>query len=395
MMIKEKMAQAFSILKEENIDCWLTFVRESSTVPDPAMDLIVGTGVTWQSAFILTSSGESIALVGSLDKANQESYGYYETILGYLESIEEELMKILNRLNPKKIAINYSLNTPTADGLTHGMYLQLMQYLKGTPFADRLVSSEAVINKLRGRKSATEIQRVKASIDLTIKMFEAVSGFIRAGRTEKEVADFLISEVKKAGVELAWDPEHCPAVFSGPDTAGAHAGPTGRKVEHGHVLNIDFGVKMNGYCSDLQRSWYILKPGEESAPAEVQRGFDVIFESISRAAAALKPGVTGYEIDTIARSYIVDQGYAEYPHALGHQIGRVAHDGGGLLAPKWERYGTLPDQPVEKDQLYTIEPRLTIDGYGIATIEEIVCVTGNGCDFISPRQKKLYLVNAN
>jgi Xaa-Pro aminopeptidase len=149
----------------------------------------------------------------------------------------------------------------------------------------------------------------------------------------------------------------------------------------------------DNYCSDLQRTWYFLRPGEKEAPDAVKRGFQIIYDSISAAAKALKPGKKGYEIDNIARAYITDHGYKEYPHALGHQIGREAHDGGGLLGPKWDRYGNLPNQPVEKNQLYTLEPRLTIEEYGIATIEEIVVVTENGCEFLSPRQKNIYLVH--
>ena len=120
--------------------------------------------------------------------------------------------------------------------------------------------------------------------------------------------------------------------------------------------------------------------------------FKVIFESVTKAADTLKPGLTGFDIDTIARSHITGHGYDEYPHALGHQIGRTAHDGGGLLAPKWERYGTLPDQVIEENQLYTIEPRLTIKDYGVATIEEIVVVTEDGCRFLSDRQEEIFLV---
>jgi Xaa-Pro aminopeptidase len=374
-MIREKINQAVEILKEENIDCWLTYVRETSTIPDPAMDLIVGTGVTWQSAFIITARGETIAIVGSLDKANQESHGYYPKIIGYLESVEDDLMNTLREINPNKIAINYSINTATADGLSHGLYLQLMEYFKNTPFPERLISSEIILNKLRGRKSNTEIDRVKKSIEVTLEMFDQVGGFITTGKSEQDVARFLLDLVEKKGIGLAWDPDHCPAVFTGPDTSGAHAGPTDRKVQPGHVLNIDFGVKIDGYCSDLQRSWYILRDGEENAPEEVKKGFQVIFDSISMAADALKPGKTGYEIDTIAREYIVSQGYEEYPHALGHQIGREAHDGGGLLGPKWERYG-----------------RLTIKDYGIATVEEIVVITDDGCEFLSARQKEIFLV---
>ena len=112
----------------------------------------------------------------------------------------------------------------------------------------------------------------------------------------------------------------------------------------------------------------------------------------SRAAEKLKPGVTGHVIDQAARGYIIKNGYEEYPHALGHQIGRDAHDGGGLLAPRWERYGSLPDLPVEKNQLYTLEPRLTIKDFGIATVEEIVVITGSGCEFLSDRQTEIYLI---
>lgn len=391
-MIREKINQAVEILKEENIDCWLTFVRETSTIPDPALDLIVGTGVTWHSAFIITARGETIAIVGSLDKANQESHGYYPKIIGYLKSVEDDLMNTLREINPNKIAINYSINTATADGLSHGLYLQLMEYFKNTPFSERLISSEIILNKLRGRKSNTEIDTVKKSIEVTLEMFDQIGGFMTTGKSEQDVARFLLDLVEKKGIGLAWDPDHCPAVFTGPDTAGAHAGPTDRKVQPGHVLNIDFGVKIDGYCSDLQRSWYILRDGEEDAPEEVKKGFQVIFNSISMAANELKPGKTGCEIDTIARNYIASQGYEEYPHALGHQIGREAHDGGGLLGPKWERYGTLPDIPVEKSQLFTIEPRLTIKDYGIATVEEIVVITDNGCKFLSARQKEIFLV---
>ncbi len=259
-MIKEKINQAIEILKEENIDCWLTFVRESGTTNDPAMDLIIGSGVTWQSAFILTATGEAIAIVGSLDKANQETHGYYPEIIGYLQSIEEDLINILNRINPNKIALNYSMNTPTADGLTHGMYQQLMQYLKKTPFSGRILSSESILNKLRGRKSKTEIERVSKAIDLTLAMFDKVGEYITADKTEKDVAEFLLAQVRKAGVELAWDPEHCPAVFTGPDTAGSHAGPTNRQIQPGHVLNIDFSIKIDGDFAYLQSAWSIFGP---------------------------------------------------------------------------------------------------------------------------------------
>lgn len=391
-MIKEKIKQAIEILKEKNIDMWLTFVRESSLIPDPMIEITVGTHSTWQTAFIITKYGDTIAIAGSLDVANIKTYGYYKEVIGYVQSIKEPLLEVLNRIKPNKIAINFSIDTIISDGLTHGMYLSLMKYLEDTEYKDKLISAEEIISALRGRKSKTEIKFIKEAIDETLKIFDKVSKFIKPGKTEQDVANYILDLVRKSKLETAWEEKQCPAVFSGPESAGAHAEPTKRKIQGGHILNIDFGVKKNGYCSDLQRTWYIKRKGEKTIPKEVTRGFKVIVESINRAAKALKPGVQGYEIDAIARNYITSQGYKEYPHALGHQIGRSAHDGGVLLCPRWDRYGKLPYQKVEAGQVFTLEPRLTVEGYGIATVEEIVQVTESGCKFISKPQKEIWVI---
>lgn len=391
-LIIEKISQAVKILNEKEIDLWLTFTRESGNMKDPMMDMIVGTNCTWQSAFIITKTGDSIALLGSLDVANMRTIGTYKEVHGYIKSIKEKLVEILDRFKPNKIAVNFSHNSCVADGLSHGMYLELINHLAGSDYKDRLVSSEDIIAALRGRKSQKELELMKVSIKEALKIFDEASSFIKPGVTEKEIASFILNLCEKRNYLTAWEKDYCPSVFTGPDTAGAHAGPTDRKVERGHVINIDFGVKINGYCSDLQRTWYVLREGETEVPAEVIKGFNVIRDSIQLAAKELKPGKQGCEIDDIARNYIVQNGFEEYPHALGHQIGRFAHDGGGLLSPRWERYGNLSHIPVEEGQVYTLEPRLTIADYGIATIEEEVVVTKDGCLFLSEPQKEIFLI---
>lgn len=391
-MVLQKISQAVEILNEKYIDMWLTFTRESGNIKDPMIDMIVGTNCTWQSAFIITKSGDTVAIVGSLEVPNMETTATYKTVIGYLKSVKDDLLETLRKYDPKKIAINFSRNSTLADGMTHGMYLELIEHLEGTPYNNCLISSEDIVSALRGRKSAAEIALMKEAIKYTLEIFDEVTGFIKPGVSEAEIASFIQSMVIARGFGFAWDIEHCPAVFTGPDTAGAHSGPTDRKVKPGHVLNIDFGINYKGYCSDLQRTWYICREGETSVPEEVLRGFNTIKESIRLAANELKPGKQGCEIDDIARNYILSKGYGEYPHALGHQIGRFAHDGGGLLSPRWERYGNLPYLPVEENQVFTIEPRLTIEGYGIATIEEEVIVKKDGCEFISSPQEEIYLI---
>ena len=390
-MVNEKIKQAVAILQEKNIDMWLTFVRESSTSPDPMLELILGTNCTWPSAFIITATGAAIAIVGSLDVQNIKDHAGYD-VIGYRDSIKDELLTVLNKYDPQKIAINYSKGDVIADGLSYGMYLLLQGYLQDTKYLDRLIQAEEMIAALRGRKSQGEIQYIKNAITETLEIFDQVTDFVKVGMTEKQVSQFILDRVREKGLGLAWDADHCPAVFTGPDTAGAHAGPTDREIRFGHIMNIDFGVKKDDYVSDLQRTWYFLKPGETQAPESVQYGFNTIKEAIQKAAQSLRPGVEGWTIDKVARDYIVSKGYGEYPHALGHQVGRKAHDGSALLCPIWDRYQNLPFLKIEESQVYTIEPRLTVDGYGVATIEEIVQVTADGCVFLSEPQQELILI---
>ena len=234
---------------------------------------------------------------------------------------------------------------------------------------------------------------MQEAIRHTLDVFDLVTPFITAGRTEEEIAAFMRAEVGNRGLAYAWDPASCPSVFAGPDTAEAHYGPTGRRVEPGHVLNMDFGLRVNGYCSDLQRTFYVLAPGESGAPPEVQRGFDTVVEAIERAKRAIRPGVKGAEIDAVARNVITSAGYPEFPHGLGHQVGRFAHDGTALLGPAWEKYASKPFFPLETGMVFTLEPRLPVEGRGIATVEEMVVVTGDGAEWLSTPQKQLLLVH--
>lgn len=391
-LILEKIEQSAKILSEKDIDMWLIYVRETGNIKDPMMDMLVGTNATWQSAFIITKDGNTHAIIGSLEYENMKTIGTYKNIHPYLKSIKEKFLDVIEQIKPNKIAINYSRNSSLADGLTHGLYLELLDHLKDTDYINRFISSEEIVSALRGRKSPKELELIKKAIEETLKIFDEVTKYMKPGMTEKQIANFVHNLVKERGYELAWDKEYCPSVFTGPDTAGAHSGPTDRIIEPGHVVNLDFGLKIDGYCSDLQRTWYILKQNEDNPPEEVQKGFNIIQEAITKAANELRAGKKGWEVDEVARNYIQISGYSEFPHGLGHQVGRSVHDGGALLGPKWERYGNLPFLEIEVGNVFTLEPRLTIDNYGIATVEEMVLVTNNGCEFLSERQKELYLI---
>lgn len=392
MLIKEKVEQAKNLLKEFDVDSWVTFVRESQINGDPTLAFLVSADVTWHSAFIITKDCKAIAIVGRYDKQTVEDTGAYDEVISFVEGIKDSFQEVIKEINPKKIALNFSEGSEIADGITHGMFITMQNMLSEIGMLDKIVSSERLVSALRERKTKTEIVNIKAAIKHTEEIFDLTAGFIKPGKTEKEIATFMKNEVEKRKLEFAWEPMVCPAVFTGPDTAEAHYAPTGKKVERGHILNMDFGVKVNGYCSDLQRTFYILGENETKAPSDVQKGFDTIVESIGRSKQAMKPGIVAKEIDSIARNVIVQNGYEEFPHGLGHQVGRFSHDGTALLGPPWEKYAQKPFQLLEEGMVFTIEPRLNVKNRGIATVEEMVVVTKTGAEWLSTPQKELILI---
>ena len=393
-LLQEKARQAIDILKETEVDMWLTFVRETSGVRDPALDFLVGPcDLTWESALIFAKSGERIAIVGRYEVDSVERLKVFETVLGYDESIRQLLQETLQRLHPDRIAVNTSKNNVHADGLTHAMYEMLLEYLGGTPYADRLVSAEPVINALRGRKTQTELERIRKAIAITDEIYRKTFEFIRVSMTEREVASFMHAQMAEAGVGHAWPSESNPAVNSGPESPVGHSGPTDIHIQPGHILHFDFGVKYEDYCSDIQRIAYVLREGETTAPPEVQHGFDTVRKAIQEAYSAMRPGMRGVDIDSIARQIVTDAGYPEYKHALGHQLGRVAHDGGALLGPSWEKYGDSPNQRLETGQVFTIEPGLDVAGYGHIGLEEDVVMGETGAEYLGQVQEEIVLLS--
>lgn len=393
MLIGEKVEQAKALLDELDIDCWITFVRESQINGDPTLVFLAPGHVTWHSAFIVSRGGRTRAIVGRYDVRTVEECHAWDTVVGFVTSIREPLQEYLRELSPRTVAVNYSEGSEICDGITHGMFRTLQRYLGEIGLAERIVSAEAVVSALRERKTPGEIASMREAIRHTQEIFGLVGGFIAPGRTEREIAAFMQAEVERRGIGLAWERASCPSVFTGPGGAEAHYGPTATPVAPGHVLNMDFGVQVDGYVSDMQRTFYILEDGETVAPPEVQRGFDTIVAAIEQAKRAIRPGVEGREIDAIARKIILEAGYGEFPHGLGRQVGRFAHDGTALLGPTWEKYAGKPFKKLEAGMVFTIEPRLTIPGRGICTVEEMVLVTVEGCEWLSDPQKTLVLIS--
>jgi len=392
MLVREKLDQAPGILEEHGVDLWLTLVRETLLTRDPCLDLIAPTYCAWQSAFLVSRSGERLAIVGRFDAPSVDQLGAYSEVMPYDESIRPVLRETIERLAPETIALNYSPSDPAADGLTHGLWLVLQETLDGTPYVDRLVSSTPIVNSLRGRKSPSEITRIRTAVAETEEIFAHVGERIAPGLKETEIAAVMQAEVGLRGLGYAWEADHCPAVNAGPDKEVGHSGPSELVTRRGDLLHMDFGVRKDEYCSDLQRVWYLLDDGETGPPDEVLNVWKAVWSSMDAGAAVLRPGVPGHEVDAAARATLVAAGCEEPKYALGHQLGRSAHDGGTLLAPLWDRYGDAPRGLVEEGNVYTLEYGAPVPGRGYIGLEEDVLVTADGIEWLSTPQRELWLV---
>jgi Xaa-Pro aminopeptidase len=161
MLLQEKAEQAHKLLEETNLDCWLSFVRETDFHPDPGVEMVVGADVTRYSAFLLFRNGHRVGIVANFDVANVRAGGVFADVIGTDEDIRQPLLATLRRHDPQTIGLNFSADDVTADGLTHGQWLRLNELLHGTPFAGRLTSAAPLLGKLRGRKSAAEVARIR------------------------------------------------------------------------------------------------------------------------------------------------------------------------------------------------------------------------------------------
>lgn len=390
----EKLTQAVGLAQSSGCDVWLTFVRETSVSGDPVLNLILDGGLTWLSALMVARSGEKVAVVGNYDADPLRTSGNWDRIVPYVQGVREPLLAELERLvSPGgKIAVNYSKSDVQSDGLGHGMYSLLEDYLQGTRFEASLVSSEGILLPLRGVKSPSEVSRMQSAIAETDRLFDEIGSFAKIGMTERAVFEMIQSKIAERGLGYAWDESADPIVNSGPHSMIGHGFASDSiTLQPGHIFHIDLGVTRDNYSSDIQRCWYVS--GGEEIPQDVLDVLEAVNGAITVASEVLVPGALGHQIDAAARAHLVGCGYEEYLHALGHQVGRTAHDGGAVLGPLWERYGQTPLIPIRAGEVYTLELGVITPNRGYLGLEEMVLVTDHGVQWLTHRQRTLPVIH--
>jgi Xaa-Pro aminopeptidase len=214
-----------------------------------------------------------------------------------------------------------------------------------------------LVEVLRERKDEQELARIRAAVAAAERALDSTVAQVRAGMTELEVAGILEASLRQSGSEGIAFPS---IVASGPNAALPHARPTSRKLRDGDFLLLDFGARVQGYCSDITRTFVIGR-----ASAEQREFYDVVRLANERAVKAVRPGMSGRDADRVARGYIQDRGFGElFGHSLGHGIGLEVHE-----AP---RLAKTAEAPLVEDAVITVEPGLYRPGWGGVRIEDDV-----------------------
>ena len=391
---REKLARAVELMRQSDISMWVFYSRLKQ---DPALELMFNTDTREEVLMALTASGACYAFVPAVCSAQFLTSGLYnEVIVTDSRQIMPAFKTLFDAERVSCLALNCSAEDTRCDGLGVGLYHKLCGAIGEDTMARVKTCSFSMLEELRAVKTSSEIAIMTECNRLTTDIYDAVFSQLHTGLSETEIGDMLIRECRRRGVGTGLgDPDEYPLVLL---VKGGmfHRGPDAKNVAMpGDMMVIDFSVRYNGYTSDVARTVYFLRPGEERAPEAVRRCVKASVDAVSACAAFIRPGVAGYQVDEVGRSAIVSSGYPSFAHSTGHQVGLEVHDGGTLLGPI-SRPGS--QRTLRKDEIYAIEPTvlqdILPDGTVLpcAIVEDEWIVTENGCSLINPQKRQLAVI---
>jgi Xaa-Pro dipeptidase len=237
--------------------------------------------------------------------------------------------------------------------------------------------ADALVAQLRMLKDAEEIAAMRRAVQITEQALDDVIDAVQAGMTERQVANLLTQALLQRGAEgLAFD----PLIQSGPNTALPHATAGERVIHAGEVLLLDFGVAVEGYNSDITRTFAVGQPGEEIAKI-----YQLVKQANAAGRATARPGATGQDVDRAARKVIADAGYGPYfTHRTGHGLGLEGHE-----PPYMVEGNTVP---LEAGNTFTIEPGIYVPGLGGVRIEDDMLITDSGAESLTTYDRELKII---
>ncbi len=240
-----------------------------------------------------------------------------------------------------------------------------------------LVPASGIVEKLRQVKSETEIEIIQKAVNIAEKAYNYILGFIKPGMTEIQIAnelDFYMRNLGATGVSFD------TIVASGVRSAMPHGVASEKVIEEGDMVTIDFGCYYEGYASDMTRTFAVGDPGEE-----LKEIYAIVQEANRRVTEVAKAGMTGAELDAIARDYITEKGYGDqFGHTTGHGLGLEVHEGPAVSFRNEEK--------LVENNIITNEPGIYVAGLGGVRIEDDLVIKKEGNVNLMSSSKELVIL---
>jgi Xaa-Pro aminopeptidase len=337
----ERLAQVRQQISEKDLDALLISQTENRRYLS---------GFTGSEGYLLISLQRALLAADFryTEQARSEAPDF--EVLQIKGKITEWLLGLISELGSARLAFE-------ANDMPFATHQQLVKALRQEDNEIELLPTEALIEAQRATKEEEELIQLSKAAEIADRAFEHITGAIRPGMTEGEVAWQIERALRESGSE---DLPFSVIVQSGPNAALPHLRPTDRVIEVGEPIVMDFGARVGGYCSDMTRTLCLGSTSEEFV-----KRYDLVLGAQLTALATLSPDMTGEEVDQLARTAIDQGGFGEaFGHGLGHGIGLVAHES--------PRLGQKSTDRLSENMVFTVEPGIYISGWGGIRIEDTV-----------------------
>ena len=322
-------------------------------------------GFTGSDAALVMTENRGYFLADSryTTQAKVEVSGF--ELIEYKKKIEG-LSDLMNDLGLRGIGFE-------AQNLTYGAHKELAEKVSG----GELIPLNERVRNIRAVKDDEEIGRIKRTIDIASQSLRENIWRIKPGTRESEIALELEFSMRRKGADaISFD----TIVASGDRSALPHGKSSEKRINKGDFVIIDFGVRYRGYYSDETCTFFCGKPNRRQKEV-----YQIVRDAHDRTIASIRPGRRAMELDAIARGWIKDAGYGAYfGHMTGHGVGLAVHEN-PVIGPESE-------DVVEEGMIFTVEPGIYIPGWGGVRIEDMVLVTGDGCEVLTNLSKEMKVI---
>ena len=366
-MIQKRIEGLRAIMQERNWEaCYVNNpvnVRYLSDFTGGEAELFI----TANTATLITDSRYTI-------QAQEETKGVFQviTVGGGLQSVYDKVKELAEAEQVKTIAIEESY-------ATHKEYKFAEAALNGIVLMDQ----DGAVAKLREIKDAVELKVMEKAAAIGDEAFAYVLQLIKPGMTENEVKNELEHRMKQLGASAT---SFETIVASGVRSAMPHGTASEKIIEDGDIVTMDFGCVYQGYCSDMTRTFFVGDPTKRQETKQLTEIYDIVNRARQNAVDAAQAGMTGSQVDAIARDYIKEHGYGQcFGHGTGHSVGLEIHE-----TPNVSPRNT---NPLPEGVVVTIEPGIYIEGLGGVRIEDSVYLTQDGCRYLTNSPRELLIVD--